>query len=105
MITNQSLQLTTGTADDHKMLVELACSTTLVPAYNPLMFNKLVPRLRCRDTKPIVVFIVCGGFKINIADLREFRNCLEDNMAKGNNSWTVKYDDGQVSVITKQRIV
>ncbi|KAJ3515560.1 hypothetical protein NLJ89_g1676 [Agrocybe chaxingu] len=29
-------------ANDHKFLVELACSTTLVPAYNPTLFQKLV---------------------------------------------------------------
>ena len=92
-------------ADDHKMLVELACSTTLVPAYNASLFNKLVPHSRCRDTKPIVVFVVCGGFKISVGDLHNFRNCLEDSMVKGSNSWTVKYDDGQVSEITKQHLV
>jgi L-serine/L-threonine ammonia-lyase len=57
--------------EDHKMLVELACSTTLTPAYKPSLFAHLVP------TPPIskertAVFIVCGGFKISLDEMEEY---------------------------------
>ncbi|KAF8627898.1 hypothetical protein AX15_004192 [Amanita polypyramis BW_CC] len=87
-------------ADDHKILVELACSTTLVPAYNPPLFNKLVPRQgQAHSKRPLVVFVVCGGFKVSTADLSEFKNCLEDARAKTNGNWGVKYDDGQLLTV------
>ncbi|KIL68632.1 hypothetical protein M378DRAFT_191015 [Amanita muscaria Koide BX008] len=92
-----SMQACLNFADDHKMLVELACSTTLVPAYNPGLFNRLVPRSGCRNLRPVVVFVVCGGFKTSMSDLHDFKRHLENNMAKETDDLVVKYDDGQVS--------
>ncbi len=91
----------TKTADDHKLLVELACSTALVPAYKPCVFNKLV---HCpgqdQDRRPVVVFIICGGFKISAAEMNNYKACLEDaGRAKTDGSGSVKYDDGDLVVI------
>ncbi|KAK2460558.1 hypothetical protein APHAL10511_007028 [Amanita phalloides] len=84
-------------ADDHKLLVELACSTTLVPAYKPALFNKLVPRRDQQgDKRPTVVFVICGGFKISGADLRNYENWLRE---KVDASWNVKYDDGSLLIV------
>lgn len=58
------------------MLVELACSTTLTPAYNPALFGKLIPPSSSGILKT-VVFIVCGGFKISLEDLEEYRKILQ----------------------------
>jgi L-serine/L-threonine ammonia-lyase len=55
------------------MLIELACSTTLVPAYNPALFHILLPELTERS---IVVFVVCGGTKIAPEDMQEYANVL-----------------------------
>lgn len=79
--------------DDQKFLVELACSTTLVPAYHPALFDKIVDR---KDSKqrPIVVFVVCGGFKIDLATAGEYRKLL--NELSPTHSWSVEYDDGEL---------
>jgi len=86
--------LTGQSLDDHKFLVELACSTTLVPAYHPALFNKLVPPNADigENGRRSVVFIVCGGFKIDLEAVAEYQRML---VHPGEN-WTVKYDDGQL---------
>ncbi|KII88749.1 hypothetical protein PLICRDRAFT_41973 [Plicaturopsis crispa FD-325 SS-3] len=67
-----SMQSTLLFSEGHKMLVELACSTTLTPGYNPELFSKIVPPRE--DQKPLtVVFIVCGGFKICLEEMQEYR--------------------------------
>ncbi|KAF8352351.1 tryptophan synthase beta subunit-like PLP-dependent enzyme [Amanita rubescens] len=89
-------------ADDHKLLVELACSTALVPAYKPCVFNKLVDRSgQDQDRRPVVVFVICGGFKISAAEVNNYKACLEDaGRAKTESSGSVKYDDGDLIVVT-----
>ena len=81
--------------DDQKMLVELACSTTLAPAYHPALFNKI---LGPTDEERTVVFIVCGGFKISIAEAAEYRGIAD---ADPETTWTVKYDDGSLFTFSK----
>ena len=89
------------TTEDHKLLVELACSTTLVPAYKPSIFNKLVPRQgQGLDGRPVVVFVICGGFKISAVELSNYGTCLEDARARTKGSGNVKYDDGDLVVVT-----
>lgn len=89
----------TNITDDHKLLVELACSTALVPAYKPCVFNKLVHR--DQDRRPVVVFIICGGFKISAAEVNNYKAWLEDaGRAKTDGSGSVKYDDGDLVVVT-----
>jgi L-serine/L-threonine ammonia-lyase len=75
--------------EDHKFLVELACSTTLTPAYNQAFFSSLLA-----PTKPrVVVFIVCGGFKISLEEMLEYQALLDDDMRHGA-AWEV-FCDGE----------
>ncbi|KAK7042122.1 PALP domain-containing protein [Favolaschia claudopus] len=61
-------------ADDHKILVELSCSTTLVPAYRKELLDRLVPPTGAERS---VLFIVCGGFKVFLSDMVEYRSQFE----------------------------
>ena len=71
---------TVNIVDDHKLLVELAASTTLSPAYSPILFDGIF-----KDTmKPTsdgrrrsIVFLVCGGFKISLAEMESYRVHLQ----------------------------
>ncbi|KAJ7109150.1 tryptophan synthase beta subunit-like PLP-dependent enzyme [Mycena epipterygia] len=65
-----SMQAAYSFADDHKILVELACSTTLVPAYKRELFDRLVPPTGADRPS---LFIVCGGFKVSLDDMVEYR--------------------------------
>ncbi|KZT11495.1 tryptophan synthase beta subunit-like PLP-dependent enzyme [Laetiporus sulphureus 93-53] len=72
--------------EEHKFLVELACSATLAPAYKPDLFNKLVPT---SSTIPrTVVFIVCGGFKISPEEMEGYSRVVESEVKQGG-SWKV----------------
>ena len=62
------------------MIVELACSTTLMPAYSKNLFERLVPQ-KADGTKAVVVFVVCGGFKIALEDIAEYQTLLASSLA------------------------
>ncbi|GLB35306.1 putative pyridoxal-phosphate dependent enzyme [Lyophyllum shimeji] len=93
-----SMQALVSFADDHKLLVELACSTTLTPAYKPALFNRLSPATPGR--KRTVVFIVCGGFKVSLNDVQEYRRLLDEDVSQGG-AWTVLLDDGDTLEVEK----
>ncbi|KDR73476.1 hypothetical protein GALMADRAFT_251173 [Galerina marginata CBS 339.88] len=80
-------------SNDHKLLVELACSTTLIPAYHAPLFDKLVP---AKDIPGVAVFIVCGGFKIDLETAMEYEKTSRQHPRGTGKSWTVKYDDGNL---------
>jgi len=84
--------------DDHKVLVELACSTTLVPAYRRALFEKLVPAEDPNQTRT-VVFIVCGGFKVGLDDVVEYQKLVEEDVRIDGN-WEVLCD-GEVFQLQK----
>lgn len=65
-----------GFVDNLWILVELSCSTTLVPTYLPELFSKLVPPSPSGKRKS-VVFGVCGGFNISLAEFGEYRSDVE----------------------------
>ncbi|KAG5652962.1 hypothetical protein H0H81_002970, partial [Sphagnurus paluster] len=94
-----SMQTLVALADDHKLLIELACSTTLTPAYKPSLFNTLVPP-KTTGEKRTVVFIVCGGFKISLNDAVEYAGLVEEDMAKGG-TWTVLLDTSDTLEVDK----
>lgn len=100
MIISKPGQGTDNFKDDHKLLVELACSTTLVPAYNPDLFDKLVPPKESEDRR-VVVFIVCGGFKIDLKTALEYEELVIQNRELKDEPWAVKYDDGQLFTFAK----
>ncbi|EKM55717.1 uncharacterized protein PHACADRAFT_144419 [Phanerochaete carnosa HHB-10118-sp] len=58
-------------ADEHKIMAELACAATLAPAYYKELFDKLVPPKPNGEPRN-VIFIVCGGFKVSVAELMEY---------------------------------
>jgi L-serine/L-threonine ammonia-lyase len=70
------------------MLIELACSVTLAPAYKPGLFRHLVPPSSTAKEE-MVVFIVCGGFKIF---LDEYREIVRADLKRGEDSWEVVCD-------------
>ncbi|KAI0831064.1 tryptophan synthase beta subunit-like PLP-dependent enzyme [Trametes gibbosa] len=82
-----AMQAALNFADDHKTMVELACSATIAPAYKPSLFNRLVPG--STPSNPAnVILVVCGGFKVSLEDLEEYRRIvLEDIVAGG--EWAV----------------
>ena len=49
-------------------MVELACAATMVPGYSKELFDKLLPPKPSGEPRN-VVFIVCGGFKVSVAEL------------------------------------
>ncbi|KAF9266290.1 tryptophan synthase beta subunit-like PLP-dependent enzyme [Marasmius fiardii PR-910] len=86
-----SIQASVRFAEDHKMHVELACSTTLVPAYKPQLLNRLVPPKPERT----IVFIVCGGFKVSLAEMQENKALLDEQVAQNSRgAWKAVCGDG-----------
>ncbi|KAG1723544.1 tryptophan synthase beta subunit-like PLP-dependent enzyme [Suillus paluster] len=87
--------------DDHKMLTELACSTTLTPGYNREFlshilgpkFSALSPEER---KEKCLVFVVCGGVKISFEEMREFEEIVA--AAQVENSWRVQIDGEEIQV-------
>ncbi|KAJ6547327.1 tryptophan synthase beta subunit-like PLP-dependent enzyme [Mycena capillaripes] len=65
-----TMQAACSFADDHKMLVELACSAALVAAYKKELFDHLIP---LKETRRSGLFIVCGGFKVSLDDMVQYR--------------------------------
>lgn len=79
-------------ADDHKMLVELACATTMSAAYNYEFFwHILDPELALspeEKQKKTVVFVVCGGINISYDELTSYTDTLEE-AATREHSWRI----------------
>lgn len=50
-----------------------------------------------------MVFIVCGGFKISLAEMEEYRDIVRADIEKGD-SWQVLYNGEEVSVGKENRI-
>ncbi|KAF5372114.1 hypothetical protein D9758_005033 [Tetrapyrgos nigripes] len=86
-----------GFVDDHKTLVELACATTLVPAYFPEVLDSLkLPTPEGEADDIVLVFIVCGGFKVSSGDIPIWKKGVEEGAAKeGWSGWKVVVGDGQ----------
>ncbi|KAI0362688.1 tryptophan synthase beta subunit-like PLP-dependent enzyme [Trametes cingulata] len=85
-----AMQAALNFAEDHKTMVELACSATIAPAYKPTLFRKLVPE--SKSNKPAnIVLVVCGGFKVSLDDLNEYRRIVQAELAAGGN-WDVAYN-------------
>lgn len=63
-------------AEDHKTLVELACSTTLAPAYHKDFLDRLV-KPKEDGSRRVLVFVVCGGFKISLEELAEYQSIVQ----------------------------
>lgn len=81
------------------MLVELACSTALAPAYHPPLFNRMVPPT---SERRCAIFIVCGGFKVSLSDASEFRRLLDEDQKSPETHWQVQCNDGELVQVRKQ---
>ncbi|KAI8998849.1 tryptophan synthase beta subunit-like PLP-dependent enzyme [Trametes punicea] len=82
-----AMQAAINFAEDHKILVELACSATIAPAYKPSIFNRLMAKSRSNE-RTTVVLVVCGGFKISLDDLAEYKHIVAEEIAAGGD-WEV----------------
>ncbi|KDN50688.1 hypothetical protein RSAG8_01186, partial [Rhizoctonia solani AG-8 WAC10335] len=76
------LQPNISNLDEHKMLTELACATTLSPAYIPGLLQNLVPKSG-GGKRPVVVFIVCGGSKVLLSDVEKYHIIVQGSGEKG----------------------
>ncbi|KAI0670919.1 tryptophan synthase beta subunit-like PLP-dependent enzyme [Trametes maxima] len=86
-----TMQAAVHFAEDHKVLVELACAATLACAYNPNVLKKVVPEVTVGEDSTIVL-IVCGGFKITLAEMEEYRRDLAADVATADGEWKVAYN-------------
>ncbi|KAI0371722.1 tryptophan synthase beta subunit-like PLP-dependent enzyme [Pilatotrama ljubarskyi] len=82
-----AMQAALNFAEDHKMLLELACSSTVSLAYKRTVFDKLVPRSEGKGPANVVL-IICGGFKVSLEDLHAYKRIVEANIAAGG-EWDV----------------
>jgi len=65
------------------MLVELACSTALVPVYDSRILEALkVIGSDSHETSPIIVLIVCGGVNTSLEEM-EVYNADRRSSGKG----------------------
>jgi L-serine/L-threonine ammonia-lyase len=72
-------------ADDERILVEPACGVSIAPAYNDTLSALLFPKLsEAEFAKVNVVIVVCGGSKVTLQILDEYR------MAYGTDERVVK---------------
>ncbi|THH14332.1 hypothetical protein EW146_g5987 [Bondarzewia mesenterica] len=94
-----SMQTALLFAEDHKMMVELACSTTLSPAYKPSLLERLVPlpESGAGSSTRTLVFIVCGGFKISGKEMAEYDQNVRSDIAAGG-QWDVMVDGETLTV-------
>ena len=82
------------------MLVELACATTLAPAYDLSLLDSLVPLVHFEARKRRnLVFIICGGFKISHDEMKEYENVVAADVAAGGH-WNVRVD-GESLIVHK----
>lgn len=75
------------------MLVELACSCALAPAYHPAFFRRILDVQDGNDKLKFqnraVVFILCGGVKISFEELEEYGREVEGAMKMTDHVWEV----------------
>ncbi|KAF8514045.1 tryptophan synthase beta subunit-like PLP-dependent enzyme [Gautieria morchelliformis] len=88
-----SMQTALTFAEDHKFLVELACSTTLAPAYKRSIFEQLLPP-RNGGRRRTVVFVVCGGSKTSLKEMSIYRNIVDQESGP----WKVWVEGKEVDV-------
>lgn len=81
--------------EDHKFLVELACSTTLIPAYNRRIFDQILPP-KNDGKRRTVVFVVCGGNKTSLKEMLSYPNIIDQQSGP----WKV-WVEGQETEVEK----
>lgn len=79
--------------EDHKFLVELACSTTLIPAYKRRIFDQILPP-RNDGKRRTVVFVVCGGNKTSLKEMSNYPNIIDQQSGP----WKVWVEGKEIDV-------
>jgi L-serine/L-threonine ammonia-lyase len=61
--------------DKHKIVVDLACRAALGPVYDSTLFANIFQRTSApQESQPrTIVFVICGGLKVNLADMLEYQ--------------------------------
>ena len=85
---------------EHKVLTELACAAALTPAYEPELMVRLGDFIPAENRLRNAVFILCGGFNVNLAEMDEFRETPRRDLEAGNTSWECFCNGIQVIVET-----
>lgn len=80
-------------------MVELACSTTLAPAYTPEFFSRLLEHRKGAlvDKPKTIVFIICGGTKISLDEMGEYQ-ATANSYKMGTSAWTVSTNGKELGV-------
>lgn len=80
-------------------MVELACSTTLAPAYSPPFLSQLLENRKGGGMgKPkTVVFIICGGVKISLEEMHQYQAAV-DSYTKMTFEWRVTCNGKEMSI-------
>jgi len=90
-----------GFSDEHKFLVELACSTTMAPAYSYELFWRILdPMSELSDEekqRKKVIFVVCGGVKVTSDELSGYAQIL-DQAAEVEKEWKVVCSGTEICV-------
>lgn len=83
-------------------MVELACATTLVPAYEPDLFSRILASHGSSSSKTperkTVVFIVCGGTKISLEEMSEYSKLTETDLKSKEREWEVRCNGEKWSI-------
>ena len=87
--------------DEHKFLVELACSTTMSPAYNQELFWRIldpISELSAEEKqRKNVIFVVCGGVKVTSDELSGYAQIL-DRAAEVEKEWKIVCSGTEICV-------
>ncbi|KAG8217432.1 tryptophan synthase beta subunit-like PLP-dependent enzyme [Butyriboletus roseoflavus] len=90
-----------GFADEHKFLLELACSTTMAPAYSHELFWRIldpISELSAEEKqRKNVIFVVCGGVKVTPDELSEYAHIL-DRAAEVEKQWKVVCNGTEICI-------
>ena len=93
--------LSLADVDEHKFLLELACSTTMAPAYSHELFWRILDpmsELSAEEKqRKKVIFVVCGGVKVTSDELSEYTQIL-DRAAEVEKQWRVVCNGAEISI-------
>lgn len=93
--------LSPASVDEHKFLLELACSTTMSPAYSHELFWRILDPMselsaEAKQSKN-VIFVVCGGVKVTSNELSEYAQIL-DRAAEVESEWKVVCNEKEIRI-------
>lgn len=93
--------LTSFDIDEHKFLLELACSTTMSPAYSHELFWRIldpVSQLSSEERqRKNVIFVVCGGVKVTSDEVSEYAQIL-DRAAEVEKEWRIVCNGAEIRI-------